>query len=437
MAGDAAARGDAPIGALPKRARLIAAIVLGGLIAALVTLNSAGFILRGTGARAGAAMGVFDARSRADYANLLVALKLAQAEGKKPAEFTEPARLARKALARDLLVPEAWRILALDYQARGGPDRLTENLLSASTRVSRRDAATSALLFERLAKANRLREAFRHLDLVLRRSEEGRRALLPAMVQGLAEPVFRREVATALNRGADWSEAFYRQVGVTPALDQQPLVEFVQTLSPKVIRKDRDALEQLAAQLVQKGHYSAAKVVGERLAIPGYGFGAVGFEGVQLNPPFGWALQSTMRYDAVIGSFGGEIAEENALYLGISNAGSFEVARKFVYVPAGPATISAMAGSDGRTPPSAIELAVACGAPGGAVGQVVGRLALRPAEQAVRQTSEFIIPATGCEGQWVMVMVSSDSGTSARGAWVDNIEVRPRGSAPKEEGDGA
>lgn len=415
-------RGEALIfGRFWRRLRLLGVIIACLLLSALIILNSAGFILRGSASVAAMQLAAFDARARADYAELLVAQATAEAGGLAGAQLDAAANEARQAIARDLLIPDAWRILALSSISAMEPDATTLKFLEMSSFVSRRDVPTNVLLFERYAQKDR-KAAFRELDLALRRSSHGREVLLPILAKGIEEADFRQLVLDAIKQDRGWRDEFFRQLGSVP-LDDQVLGSFVRELSEPAVKQARSSLLLLAADLVAAGRYGSAEALATRLVdAPSFPING-DFEKEEVPPPFGWAEQSGPSYDAAVGAYGGDIDGRRALYLRASTTVPVEVARQIVFLPTGRHRIKAIAGSHEETPLQAIELAVACAEQDSSVGRLLGRITFTPVGKRKFQMVNIDVPNKGCSGQWLLVMVSGREGGS--GGWIDSIGLVP------------
>lgn len=408
---------------VPRRFRLAAFILVNLALGYLVVITSAGFVLSGVGAPAAAALGFSNARARADFAQLLYARQISSPRQLDRQRLRYIERSATNVLRRDVLVPSAWRLLGMIRAASGERPGLATRLFEASNVVSRRDLGTRLLLFEQYAKAGRAPEAFHQLDLALRQSDRGRSTILPILAGGVADRQVQPMLRKALVAGVSWRDDFYLQLAQSPLADDT-LAAFFASLPRQATSGSEQALRLVAASLVQKGDYRAARAALARIGQEVQHLSNGGFEEQSANPPLDWEFQSTPDYDAAQGSYGGAIEGKAALYLRASPGVAAQVARKVLFLSPGLYRLSALAG-EGQDPPlTEANLIVACATANGAVGHTLGKLAFINVGPRQRQTTTIAVPPGDCTGQWMMVTLQG-SAASESGAWLDSITLTP------------
>jgi hypothetical protein len=147
-------------------------------------------------------------------------------------------------------------------------------------------------------KAQRYPEALSEIDVVLRRKEELRPALLPELTKLVSDPRGRAALATILARGPTWREEFFSVAGSRKisTSDARDLYERIRALKPR-----HDLL--LERQLILQTQAASGDYVGARqtwlMALPQqerasnrYMFDGT-FRGVRASGPFGWTFKDT------------------------------------------------------------------------------------------------------------------------------------------------
>lgn len=411
----------------PLRLTLVA--VVGAGLAALVIVVAGGFSRApGVAVMFGGVLGM-NAPAQANRAQLLLAGEIAKGAAADSRVVSDARSDALGALSRDFLLPEAWRTVAVSRNPSATTlDRTSISLLQAANTVSRRDVPTNILLFRHYAATGRVSDAYRHLDLALRRSAESRKVLMPLLVRGIEDRTFRDSFAKALARDTEWRDVFFEQLSSAPPAEDAVIALF-NALPAQLISEDRQKMALVAATLVQKGALGAAKALTRRLfpakQVPIDG----GFEHVSEFPPLTWAMQSNPDYDAGTGSYGGKVSGQKALFLRSSLSSPVEVARQIVFLDAGRYSLSALAGKAGGQGAERVSVVLACVTPAGGVGRVLGQVAFAGLGDRQAASTGLAVPGKDCVGQWLLVMVTGGGSDIESGAWIDDIRIQKVGRA--------
>ena len=155
--------------------------------------------------------------------------------------------LAKEALRQSPMNPRALRMLAfVDVQNRRTD--LAEAKMVMADRLSRRDGATQLWLAERRVRQNRVGDALRHIDVLLRTSPEASAPLLERLALALAFPDARALIKPMIVADTPWIERFFA-IAVERSPSMAPLGELVASLreAPRV-----DRLEGSYASLVYR-----------------------------------------------------------------------------------------------------------------------------------------------------------------------------------------
>lgn len=404
-----------------------------GLVLALLALAVSALVIVNSGGQSwarpvawafGGALGL-NAGAQADQAQALIAAQVAPKAQLDPVLVQSARAKAIAALRRDTLQPRAWRALAMAEPngPNGGSDR-SFAFLKMAAYVSKRDAATSALLFQEYVRRRDLPEAFRQFNLAMRRSPEARQAMLPPILPGLGDREFRRYMISALGNQAPWGADLLKAMALSPPTDET-VTQFVAELPASVIARQRNALQTLAASLVQAGRLKSAQTLSRRLLPLDTNVMDGDFESSERAPPLTWAVQATDSYDAAQGQYGGAINGKQALYVRTSLPDPVEVARQIVFLKPGRYRLSALAGARDDAPPS-LSVGIACVGKSNSVGPVLTELFFPSLSQrASRGEVKFAVPASECAGQWLLITVGQGSRDHEASGWLDDVAIDP------------
>lgn len=144
--------------------------------------------------------------------------------------------LAKEALRQSPMNPRALRMLAL-VDVQNGRNDLAEAKMVMADRLSRRDGATQLWLAERRVRQNRIGDAMRHIDVLLRTNPEGSAPLLERLAVALADPQARAVIRPMIVADTPWIERFFA-LAVERSPSMAPLGELVASLreAPRVER---------------------------------------------------------------------------------------------------------------------------------------------------------------------------------------------------------
>jgi tetratricopeptide (TPR) repeat protein len=264
--------------------------------------------------------------------------------------------------------------------------------------------------------ARRYNEALSEIDVILRRNEELRPALLPELTKLVADPRGRRALAAILAKDPPWKEEFFAAAG-TRKLDPahaRDLLQNVRALKP-------NANLTLENQLVLQSQSAAGDYAGARqtwlAALPereregNRRLFDGAFRGVQAPRPFGWQFGNGEAGRA-------EPAKDGQrTYLDVAYFGgrALTLAEQTLALAPGRYTLGAIARSPNGITSGQLYWQVTC-QPG---GTRIAMLDLSKAASGDRRFgAAFTVPASGCPGQ--ILALAAEPGDVAS---VANLEI--------------
>lgn len=125
---------------------------------------------------------------------------------------SEPARLARLALAQDPTAVEALSVLGLQAQLRGETAEARRHF-AHSLALSRRELRPRIWAIEEAVSRGDIGEALRSYDIALRTSRRAPDLLFPVLASALAEPKVRLPLLEMMRTRPSWEPAFIGFVG--------------------------------------------------------------------------------------------------------------------------------------------------------------------------------------------------------------------------------
>lgn len=308
----------------------------------------------------------------------------------------EMQQAARDGLARLPLSFEPFFVAARAAEQKGDLRRATVLMEEVRRRRHSHPAARMQLMIY-YTKAERFPEALSEIDVVLRRSEELRPALLPELTKLIADPRGRAALATILARDPIWREAFFSAAGARKlsTADARDLYERIRALKPK-----HDLM--LERQLILQTQAASGNYVGARQtwlsALPQQDRATNrnmfdgGFRGLRAPGPFGWAFKDGDAGRA-------EPAKDGQrTYLDVAYFGGQNVtlAEQMLALPPGRHVLRLVARSPNGITSGKLFWRLTC-LPG---GSPVGALDMaRAGAENRRFNAAFTIPASGCAGQ--------------------------------------
>lgn len=308
----------------------------------------------------------------------------------------EMQRAARDGLERLPLAFEPFFVAARAAEQKGDLRRAIVLMEEVRRRRPSQPAARMQLMIYYI-KAERYPEALSEIDVVLRRNEELRPALLPELTKLVADPRGRAALATILARGPTWHAEFFaaaraRKIATRDARD---LYEQIRALKPNgdLILERQLILESQAAS----GDYLGARqtwLAGlpaqqrgpSRLMFDG------DFRGMRAPGPFGWMFKDVDAGRAE------PVKDGQRTYLDVAYFGGQNVslADQMLALPPGRHILRLVARSPNGLSSGRLFWRLNC-LPG---GSQIGVLDMGQAADANRRFSAaFTVPASGCPGQ--------------------------------------
>ncbi|HEX6376628.1 MAG TPA: hypothetical protein VFZ91_13020 [Allosphingosinicella sp.] len=272
-------------------------------------------------------------------------------------------------------------------------------------------------------QAQRYREALAEVDVVLRRNAELRPVLLPELTKLIADPRGREALAGILALEPAWREEFFAAAGERKldAADAQDLYRRVRALKPNGdVRLERQLILQAQAS---SGDYAGARrtlLAGlperERAANQRVFDGA--FRGLAAPKPFGWKFEDVDVGRAEPAKDGGRT------YLDVAYFGgrAVNLAEQALALPPGRYTLRANARSDNGVSSGTLLWRIVCLPARNAIGALDMSRA-GPADR--RFAAAFVVPATGCAGQALILVAEPGDVAAVVNLQVSGLEIAP------------
>ena len=269
--------------------------------------------------------------------------------------------------------------------------------------------------------ARRYDEALLEIDVILRRNEELRPALLPELTKLVADPRGRQALSSILARNPPWAEEFFAAAGtrkVDPA-HARDLLQRIRALK-------RSGNLQLENQLVLQSQSATGDYAGARqtwlAALPeseraGSRFLFDGtFRGVKAPKPFGWQFNDSEAGRA-------EPAKDGQrTYLDVAYFGgrALVLAEQTLALAPGRYTISAIARSPNGITSGQLFWRLTC-QPGGSRIAVLDLS--RAASNDRRFGAAFTVPASGCPGQALALVAEPGDVATVANLEIPRVEI--------------
>jgi hypothetical protein len=327
----------------------------------------------------------------------------------------EMRRAAQSGLERLPLAFEPFFVEARAAEQKGDLRRAIALMEEVRRRRPSHPAARMQLMIY-YTKAERFPEAMSEIDVVLRRSEELRPALLPELTKLVSDPRGRAALATILAREPSWRKDFLVAAGTRKLAtsDARDLYERIRALKP-----NGDLM--LERQLILETQAGSGDYLGARqtwlAGLPQQERGPNrfmfdgAFRGVRAPGPFGWTFKDTDAGRA-------EPAKDGQrTYLDVAYFGGQNVtlAQQMLALPAGRHVLRLIARSPNGISSGRLFWQLTC-LPGGAQ---IGALDMGQANADNRRfAATFTVPASGCSGQ--SLSLAAEPGDVAT---VVNLEV--------------
>lgn len=358
----------------------------------------------------------FDARVRANIAER-GSIALAQ----RPDLAADIDHLARRALARDPTVVDAWRLMGIVASLRGAEQQSVRTLQFAA-RLSRRDLPVQLWLIEEQVRRDNVPGALRHYDIALRTSTTSRQLLLPVLAAASAQPNVARPLLQLLASNPPWRGDFATQLTYS-TITGDTLPTMVEQLASTPA--ERQIMLPMVQRLVTAGDYNNAwrvyRLLKQAPAAPPEPVRDGGFAADPLYMPFDWFMinagalraERRMRPDA---------GDDAALHVSAEGGASGEGARQMLLLAPGSYVLTATIGSVAEASVAGVDLQLRC------VGDnplELGRASFTPSQAGgAPQRLRFAVP-TGCRAQTLSIGARSTTDVGSSEAWIDNVAISP------------
>lgn len=337
-----------------------------------------------------------------------LAVQAARARVDAGAPATDPAvrDLVRRALVRDVTLPPAVELRALDAEASGDKRRAAA-LFALSDRISRRSLGTRVWLIQQAVERGDVDGALRDFDIALRTSSAAPPILFPVLASALSDPDLVPPIARLLDRPSDWRAMFLHDA-VVERRAPPGVTDLVLAVRDRAMVRRAGADQALIGQLVAQAAFGEARRVRDAfqplaraeadalLADPT-------FSRPDQAAPFGWRLTERGELEAIRGVVGGRPA---LTYQALGGAGGV-AAVQLLTLPVGDYRLSVRTAA---TDPAAVPFwTLTCGEAGGRQLLQLDQ-AHRPGGEA---SGEVTVP-DGCSGQWLALHLRrADAATQA------------------------
>ncbi|MBO9518982.1 MAG: hypothetical protein J7493_13030 [Porphyrobacter sp.] len=389
-------------------------ILLVGLIALAVAFQvSLAGAVRSTRPQLALTVAPFDARARAKLGSQLVVSN----ESRPAAQL-----LAEDAIRRDLLMPEALRVLAQSLDT-GSPksQELARGLMLQSQRLSRRDVMTQMWLVNYYGRQGEPEQLVQHLDIVLRTSETSRAGVFPLLISAASDPRGEEAVVETISKRPNWSDSF-AIFAASSGTDLEFSTRITRLLMDPAKAENKEFYNRLMQRLVNAGRYAAAwdvysspgLVAKSELSAPARG---MAFEVPEGGGPFDWLLTQESELWASRERVQGR--DGFVLKLAAYNGRSGEVARQYVHLKPGDHTVRVRMGDIPTDRFERPELRIECAST--TEEALLARLVPDKAGSGPMDLStKFSVPS-GCNFQRLTVQIAGEGSLNDPLPWIDDL----------------
>lgn len=333
---------------------------------------------------------------------------------------------ARKALTADTLQIPALRVMGLAAEAQGDAKRALA-LMSAAGARNHRDPALQLWLLKHAAAARNYDEAYARADALIRAEPGLTRGLFPIMMDMAARPGGQSALAARLALDPPWRGGFMIN-WVRQAPNAGGPINVMDTLA--VLGSAATPMEKGAIQtrLVRDGAFQQAFVLWAQDLPPEQlnnlaDVNDGGFEGATAAGPFTWDIERQARgvadFEAAPGRSG------RTLHVMFDGRPAPQVlVRQLLVLPAGPRVLTGEVRADGLETIEGLAWTLRCA--GGGRAAILQSGPLTTSTGWRRFTAAFDVPADGCEGQWLSLVVLGQTIGARRSSgqvWFDNLAV--------------
>lgn len=316
----------------------------------------------------------------------------------------------------------ATRNVGLMHAARGDEAR-AYRMLDMAASLSQRDYLTHGWLLDYAFRNNRIDDAMRHADIVLRQRPASYGAVIPGLVALLDDPRMLNGLSMILATDPPWRGALLQEIGNQPARIEagyRLLSLLRRSASPPTSTELRSYFMAATAQQ----DVDRPQLYRRWLALLPDGTGidpdallrSGDFETVDAPPPFVWQYYTG----------GGMIAEPavgpdgigDSLYFSYTGRQQTAFVGQYLALPAGRYRITARAVGEAEIPADQLFWQITC-----PDRSLAGDLGLpRIMTQPVRFARDFVVPA-GCDGQELQLVGRQRNGMAMVSGWVDSVRI--------------
>ena len=378
-----------------------AAIVLGGLILAGAAVSMGAAVRLGrTDPALAARVAPYDARAATAAAQAAV-------EGGASVQAPRVRALVRRALFRDVTMPSAIELRALDANL-AGDGRREAQLFELSDAISRRSLPTRLWLIQRSVDRGDVAGALEDFDIALRTSSNAPKVLFPVLSRAASDPTLAVPIARVLDRPEDWRVMFLNYA-ITQAHAGEGVSEVVLRMRDRKAITDNGIDAALVGELVAEQDFPAARRVHD--AFHGSARRTLVSDETFSDPkpdfPFGWRLADG-------GDFGAERTAAGLAYRSLPERAG-QVAGQLLTLPPGDYRLSAKT----ATAADATALpywTLTCANPSGQIARL---------DQPASGTAavDFTVPVA-CAGEWLALTLRPSE--AANQGSVATVSVAPR-----------
>lgn len=358
-----------------------------------------------------------DARASARAAEQLIV----RSRG-NPAAIDQAERLSLDALRRDTTVALAWRTLGLVALSRNQADRAAFAFRFAGT-LSKRDLPTQLWLIEERVRADDIPGALVHYDIALRTNEGSHDVLLPILVSATAQDNIVPAIARTLNTLPPWRRAYLARLAADAPNPQNAALLYGLIL-PRATDSERQVVIGAMRAMVARRQFGAARRVYQFLTRTDASAMALlrnpSFDQPNRYAPLDWRLREEPDLTAEQRS-AGDGRPGARLQVSARNGVGGNVAQQLLFLPPGAYRIGALAGTVPGNRPARFTWSIQCG---GVHGANLMHQQWPPLAAQIAPAAAFVVPAAGCEAQWLNLNVQPDFGPGGAAGWVDSLTLR-------------
>ncbi len=306
-------------------------------------------------------------------------------------------RQVRAALQRDVTLPTAIELRAVQYEAAGARRRAAR-LFELSSAISRRSLPTRLWLIQRSVDRGDVAGALANFDLALRTSSAAPPILFPVLAGAATDPQLVQPIARVLDRPSDW-RAMFLSYAINQGGAAAPVAEVVLRMRDRAAVTEAQADEMLIAQLIKQGAFGTAYRIHRAFGRAVRSNASVvdpDFSDPETQYPFGWALVD----GAQMGAARDRVDGRSALGYRALPGSAGQVATQLLMLGPGRHRLVTASLTPPNDPPNAPFWTVTCAGEGGA--QIA--LLSQPDETNRASAIEFTVPA-GCAAQWLALNV--------------------------------